>query len=47
MIIIIIPTILIAQYYLFKFGAIKPMVKGIEIEMENGDYIKDIDKFNM
>lgn len=45
MIIIIIPTILIAQYYLFKFGAIKPMVKGIEIEMENGDYIKDIDKF--
>ena len=45
MIIIIIPTILIGQYYLFKFGAIKPMVKGIEIEMENGDYIKDIDKF--
>lgn len=43
--IIIIPIILIAQYYLFKFGVMKPMVKGIEIEMENGDYIKDIDKF--
>ena len=45
MIIIIIPILLIAQYYLFKFGAITPMVKGIEIEMEDGDYVKDIDKF--
>lgn len=43
--VIITPILLIAQYYLFKFGAIKPMVKGIEIEIENGDYIKDIDKF--
>lgn len=44
-IIIIIPILLIAQYYLFKFGAINPMVKGIEVEMEDGDYVKDIDKF--
>lgn len=47
MIIIIIPILLIAQYYLFKFGSITPMVKGIEIEMEDGDYVKDIDKFVM
>ena len=45
--IIIIPILLIAQYYLFKFGAITPMVKGIEVEMEDGDYVKDIDKFVM
>ena len=46
-IIIIIPILLIAQYYLFKIGAISPMVKGIEIEIKDGDYIKDIDKFVM
>lgn len=46
-IIIIIPILLIAQYYLFKFGVITPMVKGIEVEMEDGDYVKDIDKFVM
>ena len=46
-VIIIIPILLISQYYLFKFGVISPMVKGIEIEMENGDYVKDIDKFVM
>lgn len=42
-----IPILLVAQYYLFKYGAINPMVKGIEIEMEDGDYVKDIDKFVM
>ena len=46
-IIIIVPILLIAQYYLFKFGVITPMVKGIEVEMEDGDYVKDIDKFVM
>ena len=45
LVLISIPIILILQYYLFKFGVVKPMVKGIEIEMEDGDYIKDIDKF--
>lgn len=40
-----IPLLLIGQYYLFKFGVIKPMIKGIEVEVEQGDYIKDIDKF--
>lgn len=43
--VLIIPILLIAQYYLFKSGAINPMVKGMEIEIENGDYVKDIDKF--
>lgn len=44
-IVISIPILLVAQYYLFKFGILKPMVKGIEIQMVGGDYIKDIDKF--
>lgn len=44
-IVISIPILLVAQYYLFKFGILKPMVKGVEIEMVEGDYIKDLDKF--
>lgn len=40
-----IPLLLIAQYYFFKIGVFKPMVKGIEIKMAKGDHIKDIDKF--
>ena len=40
-----IPLLLIAQYYFFKIGIFKPMVKGIEIQMAEGDHIKDIDKF--
>ncbi len=46
-IILAIPVIFFTQYYLFKFGIIKPMVKGIEIQMVDGDYVKDIDKFVM
>lgn len=44
-IIILIPLLLTGQYYLFKFGIFKPMIKGIEVEVKKGDYIKDIDKF--
>ncbi|WP_195251504.1 Ig-like domain-containing protein [Romboutsia sp. 1001713B170207_170306_H8] len=44
-IIIMIPVLLIAQYYLFKFGILKPMIKGVEIKIINGDYIQDIDKY--
>nr|WP_312984100.1 hypothetical protein [Clostridioides sp.] len=40
-----IPVILVAQFYLFKIGIIRPMVKGVEIEISDGDYIKDIDKY--
>lgn len=44
-IILSIPILLIAQYYLYKFGVLRPMIKGAEIEIVNGDYIKDIDKY--
>ena len=44
-IILMIPLLLIAQYYLFKFGILKPMIKGVEIKIINGDYIQDIDKY--
>ncbi len=44
-IILSIPILLIAQYYLYKLGVLRPMIKGAEIEIVNGDYIKDIDKY--
>ena len=44
-IIISIPILLVAQYYLFKFGILRPMVKGVEIEIVDGEYVKDIDKY--
>ena len=44
-ILISIPILLISQYYLYKFGIFRPMIKGAEIEIVSGDYIKDIDKY--
>ncbi|MBC5995535.1 hypothetical protein EAI30_03790 [Romboutsia ilealis] len=44
-IILIIPLLIVAQYYLFKFGILRPMIKGVEINIINGDYIQDIDKY--
>ena len=44
-IIISIPILLVTQYYLFKFGILRPMVKGVEIEIVDGEYVKDIDKY--
>ncbi|MGL5328470.1 MAG: Ig-like domain-containing protein [Peptostreptococcaceae bacterium] len=44
-IILFIPLMLIAQYYLFKFGILKPMIKGLEINIVDGEYIQDIDKY--
>ncbi|RDY24566.1 hypothetical protein CHF27_002685 [Romboutsia maritimum] len=44
-IVISIPLLIIAQYYLFKFGVLRPMVKGVEIQIVDGEYIKDIDKY--
>ena len=38
-IIISIPILLVAQYYLFKFGILRPMVKGVEIEIVDGEYV--------
>lgn len=43
--IFIVPLLLIAQYYLFKSGVLKPMIKGVEIKIVNGGYIQDIDKY--
>lgn len=44
-IIISIPLLLISQYYLFKFGILRPMIKGVEIRIVEGEYISDIDKY--
>ncbi len=44
-IILVIPVILVSQYYLFKFGLLEPQIKGIEISAVEGQYIKDIDKY--
>lgn len=43
--IILIPLLLITQYYLFKFGVLRPMIKGVEIQIVDGEYINDIDKY--
>lgn len=44
-IIISIPLLLIAQYYLFSSGILRPMLKGIEIQIVSGKHISDIDKY--
>ena len=45
--IILLPLVFILQYYFFKFGVIEPMVKGINIDIVDGDYVRDLDKFTM
>lgn len=40
-----IPLLLILQYYLFKCGGISPMIKGVNINIIQGEYIQDIDKY--
>lgn len=44
-VVLIIPILFISQYYLFKFGLINPQIKGIEVSVVKGKYIKDIDKY--
>lgn len=41
----IIPLVLVAQYYLFRFGVISPMIKGVNINIIQGEFIQDIDKY--
>ncbi|WP_297132324.1 Ig-like domain-containing protein [Terrisporobacter sp.] len=41
----IIPLVLVAQYYLFRFGVISPMIKGVNINIIHGEFIQDIDKY--
>ncbi|MEG1410230.1 MAG: Ig-like domain-containing protein [Terrisporobacter sp.] len=43
--IVLIPLIFVAQYYIFKFGVISPMIKGVNIKIIQGEYIQDIDKY--
>ena len=42
---IILPLLLISQYYIFKLGIISPMIKGVNIKIIEGTYIQDIDKY--
>lgn len=44
-IIISIPLLFILQYFLFQNGILRPMLKGVEIQIVNGEHIKDIDKY--
>ncbi len=45
LILISIPILMIAQYYLFKVGILRPMVKGVELDISEGDYVADIDQY--
>lgn len=42
---IIIATIFTGQYFLFKYGMISPLVKGVELRITQGDYIQNIDEY--
>lgn len=43
--IVLIPIIAILQYFLFKYGVISPLVKGIELNIKTGSYIQNIDEY--
>lgn len=45
LLIIIIPLLLVGQYFMFSKGIISPLVKGVEIKIIGGNYIKDLDKY--
>ena len=42
---VLLPLLFVAQYYIFKFGIISPMIKGVNIKIIQGEYIQDIDKY--
>ena len=42
--VVIIPLLLVGQYFMFSKGVISPIVKGVEIKIIGGNYIKDLDK---
>ena len=44
-IVVLLPLLFFVQYYLFKFGTIPPMIKGVNIKIIEGEYIQDIDKY--
>lgn len=43
--IVLIPILLVGQYFMFSRGLISPIVKGVEIKIIGGNYIKDLDKY--
>ena len=45
LLIIIIPLLLVGQYFMFLKGIISTLVKGVEIKIIGGNYIKDLDKY--
>lgn len=44
-IVVLLPLLFFVQYYIFKSGAIPPMIKGVNIKIIEGEYIQDIDKY--
>lgn len=42
---IVIIAILIGQYFLFKYGIVSPLVKGVELRITKGEYIQNIDEY--
>lgn len=45
LLIIIVPFLLVGQYFMFSKGVISPLVKGVEIKIIGGNYIKELDKY--
>ena len=43
--IILIPMIVATQYFLFKYGLISPLIKGVEFNIAKGNYIQNIDEY--
>ena len=43
--VVLLPLLFFAQYYLFKYGVVSPMIKGVNIKIIEGEYIQDIDKY--
>ena len=43
--VLFLPIALIIQYYRFSNGIISPLVKGVEIQIIGGNYIKGLDKY--
>lgn len=44
-IVVLLPLLFFIQYYIFKSGAVPPMIKGVNIKIIEGQYIQDIDKY--
>jgi hypothetical protein len=45
LIMIVVFIVSIGQYFLFKYGIISPLVKGVELKISKGNYIQNIDEY--